>query len=188
MSTVAALWRLMRPYQWVKNGFVLVGLWTETSWNVLPWAVYCASWLAIEAAGLGARLTRVPRVLRHVYVLLVVLLGWVLLRASGPGPLLGYLEAMVGASVAPFGASAEYFTLGFSTALVSALIFAGPLVGNLIRRLGGRVAADDVRRDRHPALARGERRAPALRTGSGNDGQPPQAVNRRLDSAGGLGV
>lgn len=114
-------------------GFVLVGLWTETSLNVLPWAVYCASWLAIEAAGLGRLLTRLPRALRHVYVLLVVLLGWVLLRASGPGPLLGYLEAMVGASIAPFGASAEYFTLGFSTALVSALVFAGPLVGNLSR-------------------------------------------------------
>ncbi len=114
-------------------GFVLVGLWTEASWSVLPWAVYCASWLAIEAAGLGALLPRVPRALRHVYVLLVVLLGWVLLRASGPGPLLGYLEAMVGASIAPFGASAEYFTLGFSTALGCALVFAGPLVSNLSR-------------------------------------------------------
>ncbi len=114
-------------------GFVLVGLWTEASLSVLPWAVYCATWLAIEAAGLGAWLTRVPRPLRHVYVLFVVLLGWVLLRASGPGPLLGYLEAMFGASIAPFGASAEYFTLGFSTALGCALIFAGPLVGNLSR-------------------------------------------------------
>ncbi len=114
-------------------GFVLVGLWTEASWSVLPWAVYCATWLAIEAAGLGALLPRVPRALRHAYVLLVVLLGWVLLRASGPGPLLGYLEAMVGASIAPFGASAGYFTLGFSTALGCALIFAGPLVGNLSR-------------------------------------------------------
>ncbi len=114
-------------------GFVLVGLWMEASWSVLPWAVYCAIWLALEAAGLGALLTRVPRALRHAYVLLVVLLGWVLLRASGPGPLLGYLEAMVGSSIAPFGASAEYFTLGFSTALGCALIFAGPLVGNLSR-------------------------------------------------------
>jgi hypothetical protein len=66
-------------------------------------------------------------------VLLIVLLGWVLLRASGPGPLLGYLESMFGASIAPFGASAEYFTPGFSTALVCALVFAGPLVGNLSR-------------------------------------------------------
>lgn len=114
-------------------GFVLVGLWTEASLNVFPWAVYCAAWLGMEAAGLGALLARVPRALRHVYVLLVVLLGWVLLRASGPGPLLGYLEAMFGASVVPFGASASYFTLGFTTALVSALIFAGPLVGNLSR-------------------------------------------------------
>lgn len=121
------------PYLLTIVGFVLVGLWTEASWRVLPWAAYSGSWLALEAYGLGALLPRVPRVLRHAYVLLVVLFGWVLLRATGPGPLLGYLEAMFGAAVVPLGASAEYFTLGFSAALVSALVFAGPLVGNLSR-------------------------------------------------------
>jgi len=114
-------------------GFLLIGFWTERSLNVLPWAVYSASWLAIESLGAGALLTRLPRAVRHAYVLLVVLFGWVLLRASGPGPLLGYVEAMFGASVAPAGGSMEYMTLGFVTALVSALVFAGPLVTNLSR-------------------------------------------------------
>ncbi|MFT3828028.1 MAG: MBOAT family O-acyltransferase [Chitinophagaceae bacterium] len=114
-------------------GFLLIGLWTETSWNVLPWAIYSASWLAIEALGVGVLLQRVPRALRHVYVLLVVLVGWVILRASGPGPLLGYVEAMLGSAVAPFGGSGEYLTPGFVTAFVCAVIFAGPLVSNLSR-------------------------------------------------------
>ena len=114
-------------------GFVVVGLWFEVSWKVLPWAVYMATWLALEALVLGRVMERAPTWVRHLYVLLVTLIGWTLLRASGPGPLLGYLEAMTGAAVVPFGASRAYLTLGLSTALVSGLVFAGPMVGNLSR-------------------------------------------------------
>ena len=74
-----------------------------------------------------------PTWVRHVYVLLVTLVGWTLLRASGPGQLLGYLEAMSGGAVAPFGAASAYLTWGLTTALLSALVFAGPMVGNLSR-------------------------------------------------------
>ena len=95
--------------------------------------MYFAGWLALETLGLGAIVRRLPRPLRHVYVLLVVLSGWLLLRASGPGPLLGYTEALLGFSIVKFGASSVYLTWGFTTALVGAIVFAGPMVGNISR-------------------------------------------------------
>jgi alginate O-acetyltransferase complex protein AlgI len=113
--------------------FVVVGLWHRATLHVFPWALYFGTWLAIEALGLGEILQRLPRVLRHAYVLLVVTFGWMLLRVSGPGPLLGYVEAMLGLSVVKFGASSAYLTWDFVTALVCALIFAGPMVGNISR-------------------------------------------------------
>ena len=99
----------------------------------MPWAVYFGSWLALESIGLGAWLHRAPKALRHVYVLLVVVFGWMLLRASGPGPLLGYAEAMSGSAVAPFGGASVYLTWGVGTALACALFFAGPMIGNVSR-------------------------------------------------------
>jgi len=66
-------------------------------------------------------------------VLLIVMFGWIMLRASGPGPMLGYMEALMGLSVVPFGASSVYLTPGFVTAFVCAVIFAGPMVGNISR-------------------------------------------------------
>lgn len=114
-------------------GMLIVGAWQRTSLQVVPWAVYFALWLAIEALGFSAVLQRVPRALRHVYVLLVVTFGWMMLHASGPGPLLGYVEALAGLSIVKFGASSAYFTWGFTTAFVCAVLFAGPMVGNISR-------------------------------------------------------
>ena len=71
--------------------------------------------------------------MRHAYVLAVVMFGWIMLRASGPGPLVGYMEALLGLSVMKFGASSVYLTPGFLTAFVCAVIFAGPMVGNISR-------------------------------------------------------
>jgi alginate O-acetyltransferase complex protein AlgI len=114
-------------------GFIVVGLWHRASLHVVPWAFYFGSWLAIEAIGLGRLVERVPRPLRHVYVVLAVLPGWILLRAAGPGPLLGYVEAMVGFAIAPAGASMDYMDPLFVTALISAIVFAGPLVSWISR-------------------------------------------------------
>lgn len=114
-------------------GFVVVGLWHRATVQVLPWALYFGTWLAIEALGFGAAMQRLPRVVRHVYVLLVVMFGWMLLRVTGPGPLMGYVEAMLGFSVAKFGASSVFLTWDLVTALICAIIFAGPLVGNISR-------------------------------------------------------
>ena len=106
---------------------------SDPTLHVLPWAAYMAAWLAIESLGFEALVHRVPRALRHVYVLAVVLFGWMMIRAAGPGALLGYTEAMLGLSIVKFGASSVYLTPGFVTALICAILFAGPMVGNISR-------------------------------------------------------
>lgn len=123
----------LRLYLVTIAGFVILGAWHGAGLQVVPWAVYFGSWLALESIGLGAWLHRAPKALRHVYVLLVVVFGWMLLRASGPGPLLGYAEAMSGSAVAPFGGASVYLTWGVGTALACALFFAGPMIGNVSR-------------------------------------------------------
>lgn len=123
----------MRGYLLTVAGFLVVGAWQRPGWHVLPWAVYFGSWLALETAFLGAHIERLPRVLRHAYVLLVILAGWLLLHVSGPGHLLGYLEAMVGSAIRPFGEARTYLTAWFTTALACAVFLAGPMIGNVSR-------------------------------------------------------
>jgi alginate O-acetyltransferase complex protein AlgI len=114
-------------------GFVVVGAWHEWRLRVLLWAIYFASVLAVESLAGTAVPLRIPRVVRHLYVLLVVTFGWMILRVSGPGPLLGYVEAMLGLSIPAAPGVSEYLTPGFVAALVAAMVFAGPLVGSVSR-------------------------------------------------------
>ncbi|MFN7918275.1 MAG: MBOAT family O-acyltransferase [Vicinamibacterales bacterium] len=123
----------LRGYLVTAGGFIIIGAWQGAGLAVIPWAAYSAGWLALEAIGLGAVVARAPRAVRHAYVLLVVLFGWMLLHASGPGPLLGYVEAMLGFGVVPAGGALTLLGWGRGTALVCAIFFAGPMIGNVSR-------------------------------------------------------
>jgi alginate O-acetyltransferase complex protein AlgI len=120
-------------YLFAVAGFVVIGAWHQWRLRLVIWAVYFATWLAWESRAGATLLARVPRTLRHMYVLFVVTFGWMLLWASGPGPLLGYLEAMIGLSIPGARGAFEYVTFGSVLALAAAILFAGPLVGWISR-------------------------------------------------------
>lgn len=74
--------------------FALTGIWHGASWNFLLWGLYYASFLILEKLWLRKVLERMPAVLRHIYVLLTVGIGWVLFRADTIGAAVGFLGDM----------------------------------------------------------------------------------------------
>ena len=76
--------------------FFLVGLWHGASWNFIVWGVYYGIFLVIERLGLSGLLMRLWKPLRHIYVITVVLIGWVFFRAETLHSAAGYLSAMFG--------------------------------------------------------------------------------------------
>ena len=62
--------------------FLLCGLWHGASWNFVIWGAHHGAFLVLERAGLRRILDRLPRVMAHLYTLLVVFLGWVWFRAE----------------------------------------------------------------------------------------------------------
>ncbi len=117
--------------------FFLCGLWHGAAYTFIAWGMFHGMMLVIERVGLKRLLARAPRLLRHAYAVLVVMLGWVLFRAENIGQAGGVYLAMFGLNAAP--EAKTIFELASNEkilAIIVGLIFATPL----LERLGKRMA------------------------------------------------
>jgi len=76
--------------------FFLCGLWHGAAWTFVVWGLYHGCFLVLERLGLEQGIRRLWRPLRHVYVLLIVMVGWVLFRSETFSQAVAMLGAMVG--------------------------------------------------------------------------------------------
>jgi alginate O-acetyltransferase complex protein AlgI len=88
----------LRTYANLATVFLLCGIWHGANWTFLIWGAYHGVFLIIERLGLGGILTRTWRPLRHVYLMLVVMVGWVFFRCDKLKSAIGFLRAMAGDS------------------------------------------------------------------------------------------
>lgn len=95
-----------RTYLNLSIVFLLTGFWHGAAWNFVFWGGYHGAFLILERLGLSRILQRLPRAVSHVYLLLVVILGWVPFRAEGLEQSLAFYGAML---LGQSGATAELY-------------------------------------------------------------------------------
>jgi alginate O-acetyltransferase complex protein AlgI len=74
--------------------FLLTGIWHGASWNFIIWGLFHGSFLAIEHAGFSKPLQKLWRPVQHLYLLVVVLVGWVFFRAETLGEATFFVKTM----------------------------------------------------------------------------------------------
>ncbi len=74
----------------------LTGLWHGASWNYVLWGLYYLVFLCLERFVLRDRLQKLPGVLRHILVLLVVYVGWMLFKFTDLGQFGVALKGLIG--------------------------------------------------------------------------------------------
>ena len=123
--------------KWIRNiliVWVLTGIWHGAGWNFLLWGLYYALWMLAERLFLGKWLERLPSVLRHVYTMVVVLVGWGLFAIENMGQLGAYLKVCFGG-----GALWDAFTLyelrSYLPLLVILCVAATPALRKIFFRL-----------------------------------------------------
>ena len=86
----------LRTYFNLAAVFLLCGLWHGASWSFVVWGAFYGCFLILEKLGLEKLLGRLWRPLQHLYLLLVVLVGWTFFRAATLGQAFEFLRAMSG--------------------------------------------------------------------------------------------
>jgi alginate O-acetyltransferase complex protein AlgI len=110
--------------------FALCGLWHGASWTFVFWGLYHGLFLIAERTARDLRAPDWLAPFRHIYTLLVVLVGWVIFRATSVNQTVAMLEAMSG-----FGAAEStitqvevYLTPKFLLASAAAVIGSMPIL------------------------------------------------------------
>jgi alginate O-acetyltransferase complex protein AlgI len=108
--------------------FFLCGLWHGASLTFVVWGLYHGFFLVLERTRFGKIQEKLPRSLRHLYTMLVVMLGWVIFRANTFTAAGNYFTALCGLGHAPDAQQLPYYvTDEVIWAVIIGIAFTGPL-------------------------------------------------------------
>lgn len=123
-----------RTYANLTLVFLLCGFWHGAAWPFIFWGAWHGLFLVVERVGLAALLMRVWRPVRHLYLLLAVVLGWVLFRADSLGHAGAFYAAMFGFAAGDSAVADPrlYFSDGVRNILVLGALLATPFAERAI--------------------------------------------------------
>jgi len=108
--------------------FFLCGLWHGANWTFALWGIYNGLFLVVERIGLGKLIDRLPRPLRHVYLVFVVMIGWLIFRADSIAHIQSMLVNLAGlnhsAATQPL---ARYLSKQVLVTMIAGVLFSMPL-------------------------------------------------------------
>ena len=76
--------------------WMLTGLWHGASWNFVAWGTYYGAILLLEKTILKEVLEKCPKVIKHTYTMLLVMVGWTLFGCENLQVAVQYLKVMFG--------------------------------------------------------------------------------------------
>lgn len=99
----------------IRNMFIVwafTGLWHGASWNFVLWGLYYFVFLVLEKKVIGdERMEKIPSVIRHIYSLFVIVVGWALFYFDDMARLGQAFKVMFGFSGQPFLNPTDSLTL-----------------------------------------------------------------------------
>ena len=117
-----------KTYRNILIVWTITGFWHGASWTFMAWGFYYGILIALERFALGKVLDKLWRPLQHLYVIIIVMIGWVFFRADNFTYSFEYIKTMFGFTSSSFIDSTAQLHLNDSTYIfVLAILFALPI-------------------------------------------------------------
>ena len=115
----------------------LTGLWHGASWNFVLWGLYYGVLLALEKYVWGKKMEKWPAAVRHLYTLLIVVVGFVIFVFDDWRELGRYLLLMAGcAGSRAWGGECLWYLRNYAVVLTAAAVLAFPVYPRLKEKAG----------------------------------------------------
>ena len=114
----------------------MTGLWHGAAWNFVLWGLFFAVFLTAEKLWYGRALAK-TRVFKHIYVLLLVVVSFVLFDANSVGEAAAAIGGLFGAAgVSAIDPISRYYLRSFAVVFLIGIVGATPLPKRAVEQLG----------------------------------------------------
>lgn len=122
--------------------WMLTGLWHGASWNFVLWGLYYGVLLLVEKFLLGTFLEKLPRILRHIYAFVIVVVGFVIFALDNFSALGRFLGNLIGINCASFSPLQVFWYLrNYGIIVVLCFVFSGIIPVSLRKAISERTLA-----------------------------------------------
>lgn len=111
----------------------LTGLWHGASWNFVIWGLYFGVIIAVEKIFLLNILKKAPKLIRHLYTILILFISWVLFNFEEMEICMEYLKGMFGFKGLPIiDVNFLYYLTNYIVVFVVGIICATPIAKKIV--------------------------------------------------------
>lgn len=116
--------------------WMLTGLWHGASWNFIIWGIYFGVILIIEKYCLNKVLEKLPRVIRNIYAMFIVMISFIIFSSDDISSALVAIKGLFSFSSLKFSNNfIIYYIRSYGVILIGGLVLCTPLIKNVINKL-----------------------------------------------------
>lgn len=116
--------------------WMLTGLWHGASWNFIIWGIYFGLILIIEKYYLNKVLEKLPRVIRNIYAMFIVMISFIIFSSDDISSALVAIKGLFSFSSLKLSNDfIIYYIRSYGVILIGGLVLCTPLIKNVINKL-----------------------------------------------------